>query len=420
MALGKPGPLVDKIHGEIGGTVFQRSARGQFMRANVQPIRRRSRWQQDIRNVMAQAASTWGALTATIRQSWADLSTSGLSGFVIYVSAWLVQIGARSLDAPPVPQTLDHPEPLHPTTTEHDGDLILTGFSRNLLENEEAIVRTYQQVPRTWRKPGRKTIGYTNAIADEGLGVDLNIVQNIQSDPSSYAYHSGFMASSTTWTFEIWIRPDTTQAGGQEILLTLNGGTHEIMWRVDPNYFMCYDGDYHLIGACPGHGEWFYVAIVADGIAGTMNVYVNGVLYGENILWAAVNLDGGKTIGRHAVGAIRWLEGRLGPVRFSDIKRTPAEIAAIWNDGRGRMFQVDDDTRCMLRMNETTGNTLFDVYPNWMHWTRSQLTNAWGPFCQTLYPAASKIMTEGSVTMQTRVKDLTKLPGRLWRDKVDF
>ena len=369
---------------------------------------------------MAQAASTWGALTATIRQSWAELSTSGLAGFVIYVKAWLVQIGARSLDAPPVPQTLDYPEPIHPTTFTHDGDLILTGFSRNLLENEEAIVRTYQQVPRTWRKPGRKTIGYTNAIADEGLGAVLNKVQNIQSSPSSYAVNSSWIWAGTTWTFEIWIRPDTTQAGVQEILLTLDGGTHQIMWRVDPNYFMSYDGDYHLIGACPGHGEWFYVAIVADGIAGTMNVYVNGVLYGENIPWAALDLSGAKTIGIHANRAIRWLEGRFGPVRFSSGKRTPEEIIAIWNAGRGRPFVLDMSTACLLVCDEATGNTLTDRAPNYHHWTMVNLTNAWGPFCQTLYPAASKIMTEGSVTLRTRVKDLTKLPGSLWQDKVDF
>lgn len=420
MATSKPGPLVGEIKGSVGGVTFQGGPGDQFIRSRIKPVHGNTGYQVDCRNLMARASTTWSTLSEVDRVAWERMAGGRSAGYVQYLRSWLSQIGAAAIEAPLVPQSADRPAPIGPTTAEDLGDLMLVGLTRDLTSDEEMICRVYDQVPRTWRKVRYKTHGYESVAYGEGLGAAENIVQNVASDPSGIAYNATAIWPGTTWTIEMWIRPDTDQAGTHETLIELDGGSHIIYWRVDPNWFMGYDGAYRNLGSCPGHDQWFYIALVADGTAGLLDVYVNGQLYAESIIWAAVALTGNKSMGNRASSPTRWLEGRWGPVRVSKIKRSPTEIETIWNDGRGRAFATDADTMCLLIMDETTGGTLYDRVLGYHDWTRSNLGNAWGPFCRTLYADADRVMPEGRVNIASRIKDLTRLAGASWLDRVDY
>lgn len=420
MATKKAGPLVSEIRGRVGGMVFQGCGAGGMVRSSRKPVSGQTGYQRDVRRIMAQASTGWGKLTAGMREDWAVRAGGERKAFVQYVKAWLVQVGATTIDAPGVPVQLGRPMWMMTQTLVDPEGLWLAGFTRDLQASEEAIVRVYRQVPRTWNKFIRRTVWYENVGFGEGLGAQLDLVQNLMSFPSGSATRNGVSTMATTWTLEMWIRPDVVQGSVVQTLYSTFFFSKTVYWNVSGTLRWREDGLQQVIGPTPGYGTWFYVVILADGVGGTIDCYINGAPYGAQVNYTARPLDGLQSIGQQVGHVNRWLEGRYGPVRISDVLRTPAEIAATWAGGEGRPWVTDGNTEVLLQMRETTGVVLEDTSGNGRDWVRTNLWNAMGPFCRMIYPEASKVMPAGRVGLETVVKDTSRLPGQGWQERVDF
>ena len=420
MATAKKGPLVDDIKGSVGGTTFQGGSRDQFIRARVKNIDGQSSWQRQSRNLMALASTTWATLAAADRDAWVDLCGGWRRGYVQYLRSWLGQVGAEDLEAPPVPQFTERPGAIQPQVAVDEGDLTLTGMTRNLLASEEMILRTYKQIPPSWNKIRRATQGYTSVKYGAGLGITPNRVQDMTPTPYAYAWRAQDTTTSTTWTLEIWIKPDVTQAIDPACLWAKSSNTSVFYWKIGDFIRFYVSGAYKNLGAALPGGRWYYVALRADGVAGTVDLWINGQLYGGPVASAPGAWTGTQTLGARWDDQKYRVIGRFGPVRLSRILRSQEEIEDVWNSGLGRPFEVDISTECLLVCDEVVGNMLIDRAPNYRHWYRENLGNAWGPFCRVLYPSGEKYMSTGKVNIQTGIKDLTRLAGQPVMTAHDF
>ena len=98
-------PFVQKS-GAVGPTVYQGSRHGTVERIRTMPTNPNTRYQQNVRSVMAAVASEWRGLTDEVRAGWKALASQmpgNLTGFQAYVqiNATLVNAGKPKLEEPP-------------------------------------------------------------------------------------------------------------------------------------------------------------------------------------------------------------------------------------------------------------------------------------------------------------------------------
>ena len=105
--------------------------------------------------------------------------------------------------------------------------------------------------------------------------------------------------------------------------------------------------------------QWVYFASTYDH--DKARLYLNGFLK------STVERDNTDLIhsGHWYIGSTGYtVNGLISQVRISDTPRTPAEIAANWNNGVGRQFPKDANTVGLWLLNEGTGSTIYDETAN--------------------------------------------------------
>jgi len=106
--------------------------------------------------------------------------------------------------------------------------------------------------------------------------------------------------------------------------------------------------------------------LVATQEGTSVKMYANGVYLGEKTFTTNINehTGAGKVIiGNNDANGYP-LEGIIDEVRISDIARTPEEITANWNGGKGRRFEKDEHTVGLWHMDEGSGDTIYDETDN--------------------------------------------------------
>ena len=420
MAIAKRGPLVGEIRGSVAGVTFQGGQTDQFIRAKIAPCNRRSAYQNDARGLMAQGSTAWAGLTEAVREGWRVACGGDRKGYMTYIAAWMAQAGASTIEAPPIPARQVQPEPMRLQVVEDHDDLMLVGFDRNLASTEEAIVRVYKQVPRTWSRTFKRTKKYIDVPYLGGLGLTPYRVQNIPNSEGSYANYNGTTTPGTTWTMELWIRPDSAHTSGTVALWSQTPNLGIFYWRISSRIRWYVNGAYVNLGNPLPDDEWYYVVLRSDGTAGTVDLWINGELYGAPINAVPIQMIGEQRLGYRIGYANLRYAGRMGPVQISNSVRSEAYIVDRWNEGKGKPYFYDGLTETLLEMEEQTGATLADSSPFPTDWTRTALGTAYGPWCRTIYSAAEREMSQGRVNTMTRIKDLTKRPGQPWPDRWDY
>jgi len=420
MANAKPGPLVGRIKGSIGGTTFQDGSGDQFIRAKVKPVNGQTGFQRDCRTLMARASTSWSGLTQADRDAWGWMTGGARAGYVQYLRAWVTQIGANEVEAPPVPAHTTRPQVIRPVAVVDHDDLMLVRLNRELTRDEEAICRVYQQVPRTWSKVRHKTVRYEPVAWLEGLGATPNRVQSIPEPQGSYGIYDGLTTAGTSWTLEMWIRPDVDQVIDPACVWSQENNSSIFYWNAFGRIRLYVSGAYVDLGAALPGGRWYYVVLLAHGGDGTVDLWVNGAHYVGPKTIAPGAMSGVQTIGARWNGLQYRLHGRYGPVHISTGNRWSGYIEEHWNDGKGKAYFYDGLTETLLNMDEQTGDVLHDSSLVPTDWTRVNLETAYGPWCRKLYGDAERVMAAGRVNTETRVKDLTRLAGSSWLDRHDF
>ncbi|GAI87979.1 unnamed protein product, partial [marine sediment metagenome] len=365
-------------------------------------------------------STTWSKLSAADRDAWGWVTGGTRAGYVQYLRSWLVQIGAKAIEEPPPPIHINRPGPLHPVTDVDEDDLMLVGLSRELTQDEEMICRVYDQVPRTWAKVRLKTHRYEPVAWREGLGVTPNRVQFADPAERGHGIYTGVTMWDATWTMEMWIRPEIDQVIDPACLWSQSENTCTLYWNAFGTIRLYISGELTTLGpALPG-GQWYYVVLRADEYLRAVDLWINGKSYRGWTTGTPGGMVGTQTIGVRQDDHKYQFVGRLGPVHISNTLRDEAWIVDHWNGGKGRPYICDGWTVTLLNMDEQTGDVLHDSSAGGTDWIRVDLGTAYGPWCRTLYAHAERVMPEGRVNIESRVKDLTRLAGLPWLDRVDY
>lgn len=107
--------------------------------------------------------------------------------------------------------------------------------------------------------------------------------------------------------------------------------------------------------------EWFYIAIVDDGV--NVIAYKNGAQVGSLGSLTGSSSTSTVDIGARPVGTSPF-NGLIDEVRISDTARTPEEILANWNDGLGKRLEVDAHTVALWHLDENEGCIAYDETEN--------------------------------------------------------
>jgi len=120
-----------------------------------------------------------------------------------------------------------------------------------------------------------------------------------------------------------------------------------------------YEGGWNL-GAV-ALDTWQYVALVRTGtqIIG----YVDSIATPKTQTLTSAQQSSLTTIGKRPNGNYPF-GGLISQVRISNVARTQNEISANWNNGKGRKFDLDENTVALWHMNEGVGSTIYDETNN--------------------------------------------------------
>jgi hypothetical protein len=168
-------------------------------------------------------------------------------------------------------------------------------------------------------------------------------------------------------TLEAWLK--LADVVGAQMIIGKRGSTTNYALRTDGDELLFYfsnDG-WNIWSATADllADTWYYIACVYTA-GSDPKIYVNGVL--KSGFW---NLGSAKTMeistAHLTIGKIPGgdpLEGLIAQMRISNTARTQDEISANWNNGKGRKFDLDENTVALWRLSEAAGSTVYDETSN--------------------------------------------------------
>ena len=189
-------------------------------------------------------------------------------------------------------------------------------------------------------------------------------------------------------TVGFWVNADTFTA--DEVLLSQgesgsdtepDNRLYELTWKTSSGNDIYYG---HENGAGTDNevtfdanltaGIWYYVSIVRDVTANTVNLYINGVKTGATFNYT--NDPTGGSTSELGIGAdddgLNNLDGKIDDVRIYNYARTPAQVA--WDYNRGGpvgWWKMDENTGTAA--NDTVGNSTAGTLTNSPTWITGKL-----------------------------------------------
>lgn len=198
------------------------------------------------------------------------------------------------------------------------------------------------------------TIGDASGKSNSGLATGTSIVSGISGNARQFNGttanylsfpHSAYLCPTSQITIEGWFYVDsltgsdpsfldirTREGVSYDWVLSYHASVDSILFEIGLN------GVYHMLefswsGSGMSLRKWFYLVATYDGSA--IKLYLNGQLKSSVSASGTITYTNGTLyMGRKYTNAsVHSFHGMMDDIRISDIARTDAEIAAVWNGG---------------------------------------------------------------------------------------
>lgn len=427
MATYKPGAIVDGVAGSIGGTVWRDAGILKTIQGRTKPTEKYSNHFSESKNMTVRAAQSWAALGDTERAQWETVGALigrgyrwgkrvAMSGYQAYFRSWRLQQGRAAISAPVVPSIAEYPDDLGMVTEDYGVDLWLMGYDRDLGGNETIIHRVMRESSTANMSWKRKIHRYIEVKSGGWLGATVGRSQRYNGASTSATY-VGAIDAGAVHTIEMWVKFDEAQTWSLVDLVRIDDTDIVIHPSYQGKYQIRNGAAYQVVGDPILDGAWHYITHTLVAGAGGLISYKDGLAWGDPLVGTAVGFGTYIRIGYHAT-LDRWMLGCVDSIRISDVVRTPEEVAANWNDGIGRPFVADANTKALWRFNAVVGDQVEDVSGNGRHLDVVDMADAPGVGSRLVYAGAESAMTSRrGVPIETVCYDTDRLL-RCPRDQV--
>ncbi len=187
---------------------------------------------------------------------------------------------------------------------------------------------------------------------------------------------SNVVLNSNVKTLEVVFEPDTVPSDGSTSLIA---GKNRFYLVGGYCLYMVYNrlvarvwdggGTARVAGQTTGKtpvsaGNLYYGVLVHDYDNDELLIYLNGTHRETKPIVGFTSVATSFKIGRRGDTSGYWFDGKIYQIRFSDSVRTLEEIAANWNGGAVRPFELDEHTVALWHLNEGSGATAYDETDN--------------------------------------------------------
>lgn len=398
MATALPGPLYSRISGRIGGTVHRADPRAQVIAAPGYPRRRASDRQRDMRLALGAAATAWRTLSDSDRAAWTQYAASldrpshyggsrTVSPFQAYsqASALAAPFSLAPAAPPFVPGIRPAVAPLEYSDAE---GLWLAGYSRALAADESAIWRVRQVTPATVAAPSPRIAQAYATNGSQGLGPYTARAWR-KTIATEYLTRAGGVSAATSHTVELWLRANTGQANGRALWRSdsalingnFDGAADTLSFRSG--------GVTTALGPYPDDGQWHHVAFTMSAAALLAIGYIDGVALPTTPAYTpgAFSTNFWLTVAS-ALGTSTLL-GSIAHFVLWDSVRTPAQILAAYNAGRGQFLDDTSGARVILNLSDDNAGVSPDTSGNALDFQIVGGSYTRSPFARALVDAPS-------------------------------
>ena len=430
MATVRPGPLVTEIHGSIGGSTFQHGSGSTFVRARTSKCLRPSSRLDASNALVARAANAWASLSGADQAAWTHACSSiavndragrsrNIKPFQLFLSAFVKQTGSSTIVIPSVPSIIGRADPIDIIPTTFQGDLVFNALSRDLAVTETTIVRVLRQVPARLSRPLYKIHETLEVESDAGLGLSPDMSIHTGSS-TAYAFRAAAILPLTSFSLELWFNSSYPQTADRAYLFAFGSPTCSLYIDASNVFRFTLGAGTFNKGLAPTDAAWHYLALTFTVPGFTAQLYLDGTALGAPNVGTVFTNTANTYLGRSSTPT-RFFIGFLDDVRFSDIVRTPTEIASTYNAGHPPLAQIDATTLCLLRCDEISGGLLLDSAPSGFDFNANSLTLDAGVHARRLYATADRVVAnQGAVWTLTQALDTRSLTALSVRRKTDW
>lgn len=369
MATSLPGPLVSSVHGVIGGVQFRAGQGAQIIGAKPIIRARRTRAQTAVRLAIARAALAWANLSAADRLAWESYASSvqvsdplgtrqAPSAFNLFcASRALTQPQAFTPAAPPF--TPGQNAPLLPITQLTGGSLYLSGYSRALAAPEDVLWRVSLDANAARKQPPPQALRSITTNNTQGLA-DVDGRAWRKTTAGAALSRTGSISTATSHTIEVWLFSYQAAATARGVFrntaalfsCTLATNTLRFGFQSAAGFFES--------GAFINDAAWHHYAWVANGATSLTTFFFDGIATGSTVAYTPQTLSGNSSIAGYDAGGTAGMTAAYDEFVMWDSARTPAQILASYNTGRGRRYTSADGARLILHLDTIAGGTTPD------------------------------------------------------------
>ena len=168
------------------------------------------------------------------------------------------------------------------------------------------------------------------------------------------------LVTGSSYTITAWVRPRGDNSWDRIIAGRLDGTylRHNYFFqladkRVSVGFHNAAGGGWPKVSGVTtlSDDQWYHIAGIFDDDADTLTVYLNGQQDGQLSSVAGIpstTSTFGVSIGANAPEGNRWFNGSIDDVRIYNLALSPAEVAAVYNDGKGDFPAIPEPPNLVL------------------------------------------------------------------------